>query len=341
MSEAITKIILENYYSPSTGFQSANKLFQKLKPKYHDLKLKQVQNVINQQPTQQIHQQHKIKLNDYNQINAYGFSEVAMDLLDLSTFKSENENYRDLLLVQDLYSRFFFAEPLKSKDAKTVLLAVKKIQYGFRPCGIYTPFVSITADEGSEFNNRAFKEYFRRGRTSEVLGLNTKLFFKNPELKNSALAITDRLCRTIRDILRKFMTTTGNHNWIDRINRIVNNINSTYHETIHAIPSDVYNGIDTNNQEIRPSPPQLRPGQKVRLRNLNKNFNRKHQSNFSNRVYEIENLDGLGYKLLGQNRKYFYHELKLVPENSIDIHSNTNNIIRRNRISRILQKELH
>jgi IS30 family transposase len=191
--ENTEQVILKNYYDVSTGFQSANALYKKLKPNYPEITLAKIKKVLSEQNPNQIHQKLKTKITDYNQIIAYGFASMCMDILDLSTFKSQNEGFRYLLLVQDIYSRFLFTAPMKDKTAQTVLLEIKKIEYAFRPSGIHMPFVSITADEGSEFKNNLCKNYFK----------NIPVFYKNPELHNSALSITDNTCKRIRKIFKK------------------------------------------------------------------------------------------------------------------------------------------
>ena len=261
--------------------------------------LKKIQDTLNNQNTNQIHSNIRIKPTDYNQIISYGFGELCTDILDLSVYQKENEGYRYLLLVQDIESRFLFVAPMKKKDTETVLHEFKKIEYAFQ-----YPIKSITADKGSEFTNTMFRNYFK----------NVQLYFKEPEMHNSALSIIDRMCLTIRNLLKRYFTANGNHIWISIINRLIKNINTTENRGINAIPEQVYLGQDTNNQVIRPPPPQLKIGQKVRIRNNVVSFNRKHLSKFSNRVYTISSIDGIGYRLENGRRKYQYSELLVVPE---------------------------
>ena len=60
------------------------------------------------------------------------------------------------MLVQGIYSRFLFVEPLKEKTAETVFRAILKVEYAFQYC-----FVSTICDKGSEFVNNLVKSHFK------------------------------------------------------------------------------------------------------------------------------------------------------------------------------------
>ena len=51
----INEPIKETFYNPSTGFQSANMLYQKLKS--YGITLQQIKTFLNKQETQQLHKQ--------------------------------------------------------------------------------------------------------------------------------------------------------------------------------------------------------------------------------------------------------------------------------------------
>ena len=46
-----------------------------------------------------------------------------MDLADVSNIKSHNDNYKYLLFVMDVFSRFLWIQPIKDKTAKNVISA--------------------------------------------------------------------------------------------------------------------------------------------------------------------------------------------------------------------------
>ena len=75
-----------------------------------------------------------------------------MDIMDLSSYKSKNKGFRYVLLIQDIYSRYIFGVPLKSKNGKVVLDAIKQIETEFHKQSYRIN--SYCFDLGKEFVNR-------------------------------------------------------------------------------------------------------------------------------------------------------------------------------------------
>ena len=74
----MNELIKDTYYDPSTGFQSANKLYQKLKS--HGITLQQIKTFLNKQETQQLHKQ---------PINQLKSSIISLLLLNMRTKSSK------------------------------------------------------------------------------------------------------------------------------------------------------------------------------------------------------------------------------------------------------------
>lgn len=99
MLYSMESIIRQAYYDPEQGFQSAIKLYKKLRINHPEITLKQVKEFIKSQETNQIHAKQVIPEKEYNQIIAVGIGQFQCDLLDLSNYKRENSNYRYLLVM--------------------------------------------------------------------------------------------------------------------------------------------------------------------------------------------------------------------------------------------------
>ena len=189
------------------------------------------------QATQQMHSKIKTGASEYqNKTIAFGIGELQIDLLDLSLSINKNSHYKYVLMVCDIYSRKLFTKPLKKKTATETLKAMKKIQEEMKPVMIR----SIIADRGLEFNNRYFKEHFK----------SVNIFYKNPELFNSALAVIDRYCRTIRDIMQRYFTAYGTTKWYTRLQDFTDNINDTINSTIKNTPNEIWYGREINEQDL-------------------------------------------------------------------------------------------
>ena len=138
---------------------------------------------------------------------------------------------------------------------------------------------------------------------------------------NSSLATIDRMCRTIRSILEKYFSATGNTlNWIDVIQDVLSNINNSVNRTIKVSPISIWKGEDINHQIIRPPPEKLKIGSKVRLRKRKGTFD-KGGNNYSSKVFTISSFNGLGYSLVEKTGKYFVYELLVVDENAENVNN--------------------
>jgi hypothetical protein len=153
-------------------------------------------------------------------------------------------------------------------------------------------------DAGSEFNNNAFNSHY-----SDV-----KIYRKSPEIHNST-GIIERRNRYIRDVLQKYFTSYHTLKWVDIIQKINTNINGTYNRSIKHAPKDVWNRTEKNEQEIREAPTKYEVGDRVRLLIQSKDFEKKSTGRYSNEVYTITAIDGLGYRLDNIDRKVFPFEL--------------------------------
>ena len=217
-----------------------------------------------------------------------------MDLLDLSIYKSQNNGYRYILMATDIYSRKLFTRPLKTKNARETLEAVIEIEKEMKPIKIQ----SIVLDKGKEYDNSLFKTHFK----------GTILFFKEPDVFNSGLAIVDRYCRTFRDILKRYITAHATTRYISILQKLTDNINNTENSTTKHTPNEIWNGIAVNEETPRETI-KLQQGDIVRIRTNPVEFAKKYTPRYSGETYTIERLDGLGYKLSGKRKKYFISEL--------------------------------
>ena len=81
-----------------------------------------------------------------------------MDLADLSDIKDENNNHSFILTVIDIFSRWAWAEPVKTKSGDDMVKALKAV---FHRAGARRPN-KVQTDRGLEFYNRQVKELFRQ-----------------------------------------------------------------------------------------------------------------------------------------------------------------------------------
>src|SRR4051794_30945220 len=114
----------ELYYNPSKGFGSLYHLWKAVKKNKLGLTFTEVKDFYDTQPANQIYSNptknyHKIKCD-------FGIC-LQLDLMDVSKFYKWNKPTKFLLNVVDVYSRYAWSYPLKSKDGKPIAEIVDNI----------------------------------------------------------------------------------------------------------------------------------------------------------------------------------------------------------------------
>src|SRR6185437_645685 len=82
------------------------------------------------------------------------------------------------------------------------------------------------------------------------------------------------------------------YDWNNVLNDLVTNYNNTFHTTIKAIPNDVKNGKDKNNQETVKIPSDFKVGDKVRVMTKKEIFDKGDKPRFSKGIYHVSKVEG-------------------------------------------------
>ena len=77
------------------------------------------------------------------------------DLVDMSKYANVNNGYKWMLMCMDLFSRYAWAIPVKTKSAENVLAAIKLVFAEHRPSELFQ------TDEGKEFYNKPIGDYLK------------------------------------------------------------------------------------------------------------------------------------------------------------------------------------
>ena len=209
-----------------------------------------------------------------------------MDLMLLFDYSDENDGYRYLLNCIDVFSRYAWSRPLKSKTGKEVAIALESI---FEEANNSPEF--LQSDRGVEFYNEHVKSLCER--------YEVELFSTNSEFKAS---IAERFNRTIRGKIYKFFTYQGRHRWIDKLQDFIHSYNNTYHRSIKTKPINVKIG---NQMKIwreqyyyvkKPNKPsKFNIGDRVRISKYRRVFDHGYLPNWTNEEFIIQSI----------NEKYF------------------------------------
>lgn len=291
---------MEKITDPATGFISVDKLYRKLKKE--GVSREQIEEAIAEMQTYQVNTPSNQKI--YNSIKSSFIGDVIQaDLMDVQNISTVNKNIKFLLTFIDVYSRFVLVEPLKNKNQNTVAEAMERIIRRF-PKDIN----NLTTDDGSEFNNKAFKKVMKK------FGIEHWI---TPAGTPNKLAIIERFHRTLRNRLDLYFDYTRKKQYIDVLDDLISNYNNTYHRTIKTEPAKILKGKDTNHQDYNKVEQDLIIGDTVR-KTLKRGKFDKGSSKFSDKVYEIDEVYNNSYSIRNPttkkklSRRFMRYELKKV-----------------------------
>lgn len=185
-------------------------------------------------------------------------------------------------VVIDCFSKFVFTEPLKFKTTDSVIAAFKKIfiRTDRRPERVQT---------GGEFNSTKFKKFLKENK----IIYNTTSY---PEIK---CAMAERVIRTIKAKLFKYLTYTNSFTYIDVLDDVVKSYNGSYHRTIKMAPNEVndrnilevYNNI-RHSQRVSPKIRRgnVKVGDYVRITKSKNVFAKGYMPNWTEELFKVTSI---------------------------------------------------
>lgn len=231
---------------------------------------------------------------------------LQIDLIDLSSYSKENKNCKWILVAIDIFSKFAFAEAIKSKAAKDVTNAMGIILKKYQVKNIHS-------DMGKEFYNKDFAILMKKYKINHY---STFSIMK--------AAIAERFIRTLKTLLWKQFNIQGSYNWIKVLKTIVNKYNNTVHSTIKMKPKCVNKDNEmellTTVYNLNKNPlikKRFNVGDYVRISKYKSIFEKGYTANFSMEVFKIskvQNTNPVTYILKDLNENniqgaFYQHEL--------------------------------
>ena len=202
----------------------------------------------------------------------------SADLIDKSSLSKYNNNYKFILTVIDIFTKYAWAIPLKNKSGLSITNGFK-IVLGEHPQGGSEGRKpeKLWVDRGSEFYNKTFKSLLKE--------YETKIYSTYSDLK--ALFI-ERFNRTLLDIINKPMFINGDGNWVNILNDAV----ITYNNNIHSInmtPVDASNNPDKARYYVKSTEaiPKFKVGDYVRNADKRNIFSKGYTSNWNRELFKV------------------------------------------------------
>jgi IS30 family transposase len=127
------------------------------------------------------------------------------DLINKVNIANSNKGYKYILTVIDIFTKYAYAIPLKSKDRYEILDAFKKLFSNKQPNKLWT-------DKGCEFTNNRFKNFLNKK--------NIELYHVFNEGK---ACVIERFNRTLGNMIAKHLTATHKSNYINVLQKLLDN----------------------------------------------------------------------------------------------------------------------
>ena len=135
-------------------------------------------------------------------------------LVDMSPFSRSNKGYKYLLTVIDVFSKYGWIVPLKTKTGKEIAHAFQKLFLNGHPSRLWT-------DKGTDFYNQQLKA---------VLTANNVMLYSTENGERSS--VVERWNRTMKNIMWKYFTANNTQKYIDVLPSMVEKYNNAYHRSI-------------------------------------------------------------------------------------------------------------
>jgi transposase InsO family protein len=198
----------------------------------------------------------------------------SADLKDMQSVSKQNNGFKYILTVIDLFSKHAYTIPLKSKSNDVVINAFEK----------------LWTDQGSEFINHNFKKFLKDN--------NIELYHVYNEGKANVI---ERFNRTLGEIIQKHMITNKTSKY-----------NNKFHTSIKMTPFEALNPENTstvlNNlySNIKPitTTNKFKVGDRVRITKYKKHFEKGYTPKWTKEIFiveEVNNTNPITYKLKDLN----------------------------------------
>lgn len=199
------------------------------------------------------------------------------DLCSLATLSEYNDGYNYILTVIDVFSKYAWVVPLKTKHNVNVKMAFKSIFAGGRKC------LNLQTDKGKEFVGQVMQRFFKKNNVNYYTT-------RNPDVK---AAVVERFNRTLKNRMWRFLSFSNSYRYIDVLYELVNAYNHSYHSSIKMRPVDVNETnvlqVWMNLNKIRQpcAKPNLKINTHVRITRKKSMFEKGYETNFTEEIFKI------------------------------------------------------
>ena len=203
----------------------------------------------------------------------------SADLIDKSSLSIYNNNYKFILTVIDILTKYAWAIPLKNKSGLSITNGFTIVS-GEHPQGVSESRKpeKLWVDRSSEFYNKTFKSLLKE--------YEIKLYSTYSDLK---AVFIERFNRTILHIINKPMFINGDGNGVNILNDAVVTYNNNIHSKINMTPVDASNNPDNVKYtfSFKNIKPKLKLGDYVRKVDKRNIFSKGYTTNWNRELFNF------------------------------------------------------
>ena len=229
----------------------------------------------------------------------------SCDLVDMQKYSRVNKGYKYTFTNIDIFSKYSYAFPLKTKTIKEIKSCFQKIFNERKPKYIWS-------NEKSAFFSKEMFQFFKNN--------NVKIYHAHSNLK---AVIIERFNKSVRELMMKSFVKNNNTVWYDILPDLINTYNNRYHQTIKMKPKNV-NKLNENtayNYDTTNKKPKFKINSLVRISLKRKTLFDKPTGNIRwseqlYKIYKINKSNIITYQLKDMNDEiikgqFYTRELQL------------------------------
>ena len=276
---------------------------------------------------------------DRRHVTVRGFRDLFQaDLVEMIPYADKNDNYRYLLTIIDVFSKYAWARPLKTKSAACVTHAMRDI-LNSADGRIFKPPRFLQTDLGKEFYNATFKNMLKEFKISLYSVYSIK-----------KVSVVERFNRTLKTKMWRKFSALGTYRWINLLDDLLAEYNTSKHRTIQMKPADITLQDEkkilklhkSNHNNKTRCNVKFKVGDCVRISRLKGTFEKGYTANWSSELFVVTKVEPtfpVTYKLRDYHGRsiqggFYTEELQKVKHSDIYL---VEKIIRK-RVGKVLVK---
>jgi hypothetical protein len=279
MNAKSRKLLKKIYFDPShpAGFSTADKLWKAAKKTVPKM---QVQHWLESQDAYTLHRPLRKRFDRNRYIVNYIDDTWQADLCDMQSLSKYNDNFKYLLTVIDIFSKFAWVVALRNKTSVEVIRGFHEIFKSSKRMP-----TNLNMDKGKEFKNYKFQLFLKDKNINYY-------YATNPDIK---AAVVERFNKTLKTKLWRYFTYSSSYRYIEILPDLVHAYNNTVHSTINRAPAyvtfdnmlHVWRALNSRIPIKRSRKSKFAIGDHIRISREKLIFEKGFEKNFSDEIFII------------------------------------------------------